>query len=154
MYVTGSAVVQRVAFTATMSKSIGGIGIGQTIVFDNIVTNIGNAYNPQTGKFVVPVSAFYVVTLTVYPNWITEEMYVEIVHDGTQLTDMLLDNVVRNRASQTTDELTFFLSFTSQWVFHLNEGSNVWVRTTSYSPLINILGQNHSRITCWLLYAD
>nr|KAG5689867.1 hypothetical protein BaRGS_002378 [Batillaria attramentaria] len=49
-----------VAFTATLQgKGHVTIGNNSPIKFDNVVTNIGNAYNSHTGVFTAPVSGTY-----------------------------------------------------------------------------------------------
>jgi len=46
-----------VAFTAVVSAPSVTLGQGQTIVFDQVITNIGNAYRGTTGIFRAPVRA-------------------------------------------------------------------------------------------------
>lgn len=41
------------------------MGAHQNIVFDNVVTNKGDAYNPHHGIFVAPVTGTYVFTPTI-----------------------------------------------------------------------------------------
>ncbi|XP_060591218.1 uncharacterized protein LOC132746158 [Ruditapes philippinarum] len=45
-----------IAFTAGVSVgNLHNLGIHQAIIFDRVITNIGNAYHPHTGTFIVPV---------------------------------------------------------------------------------------------------
>ena len=48
-----------VAFFATLSSDIQHVGQNQLIVFDRVVTNVGNAYNPHVGVFTAPVTGIY-----------------------------------------------------------------------------------------------
>jgi hypothetical protein len=49
-----------VAFFATLSNRIEHVGIGQSFVFDRVVTNVGSCYNNIHGNFIAPVSGTYV----------------------------------------------------------------------------------------------
>ncbi|KAM6924891.1 uncharacterized protein FYW49_005120 [Xenentodon cancila] len=55
--------VKRVAFSASLlssgSESIGPFNAHTNLVFRNVVTNVGNAYNPNTGFFIAPVRGAY-----------------------------------------------------------------------------------------------
>jgi hypothetical protein len=39
--------------------------LNQTIVFDKLVLNAGNAFNAQTGQFTAPVDGFYLLSVSV-----------------------------------------------------------------------------------------
>ncbi|XP_053372917.1 C1q-related factor-like [Mercenaria mercenaria] len=59
------AVETEVAFYATHSHhDVQHLGQNQIIVFDQAVTNIGNAYNSHHGGFVAPVAGTYVFHVT------------------------------------------------------------------------------------------
>lgn len=49
----------RVAFFVGLSENIGPVKEHTGIVFDRVVTNIGNAYDAQSGRFTSPVNATY-----------------------------------------------------------------------------------------------
>uniref|UniRef100_A0A8C6M8G1 C1q domain-containing protein n=1 Tax=Nothobranchius furzeri TaxID=105023 RepID=A0A8C6M8G1_NOTFU len=55
--------VKQVAFSASLTDSgsgdIGPFNAQTTLVFRCVVTNIGNAYNPNTGFFITPVREVY-----------------------------------------------------------------------------------------------
>jgi hypothetical protein len=52
------------AFSASRSKSKS-LGPGEIILFDKVWTNVGNGYNPNTGKFTAPKSGLYQISGTV-----------------------------------------------------------------------------------------
>jgi hypothetical protein len=51
-------------FSASRSKSKS-LGPGEILLFDKVWTNIGNGYNPNTGKFTAPQSGLYQISGTV-----------------------------------------------------------------------------------------
>ena len=73
-----------VAFFATVNliPSNQHLGLHQNIVFEDVVTNIGNAYNNHHGVFIAPVSGLYLITTSLLssPNI---EVWAEVVANGT-----------------------------------------------------------------------
>ena len=56
-----AAAEQPVAFSATfMTADHHGLGVGQTLKFDKVIYNAGNAYNPATGLFIAPTDGTYI----------------------------------------------------------------------------------------------
>jgi hypothetical protein len=51
-----------IAFHATMSDDLVS-NIGQTVVFDHVITNIGKAYNLHTGHFTAYGLYFFTVSI-------------------------------------------------------------------------------------------
>ena len=54
-----------VAFLATLSDHAVNLGANQNIAFDNVITNVGNAYNSHAGVFIAPVSGIYVFSTSI-----------------------------------------------------------------------------------------
>ena len=57
-----------VAFYAYLGKSESSIGLHHSLIFDVVITNLGNGYNKHTGAFIAPQDGVYVLTLTIFPN--------------------------------------------------------------------------------------
>ena len=74
-----------VAFTAVLTHDVT-LGPLQTLEYDKVVTNIGNAYDSRHGHFTAPVKGIYILSATVCDNGsvITTEM----VRNGVQLVAM------------------------------------------------------------------
>jgi len=45
---------QSAAFFVGLSENMGPVVDNTDVVFDRVVTNVGNAYDPDTGKFAAP----------------------------------------------------------------------------------------------------
>lgn len=134
----------KIAFTATNSNDIGHLGNHQTIVFDRVVTNTGNQYNPQTGIFTTSVSGFYVffVELRAMDH---ATLYAEIVKDGLTLvvTFAVAPNVKYHHRSDS-----------NMAVVHLNQGESVWVKTIEVNQQTGLLVDDGSSFSGFLLYRD
>lgn len=48
-----------VSFSAGATKSQNEVSKGQILIFDHVLTNTGNSYNPSSGRFVAPVGGTY-----------------------------------------------------------------------------------------------
>ena len=72
-----------VAFFATINvHSLNHLGLNQNIVFEDVVTNIGNAYNNHHGVFIAPVSGLYVFTTSLTSEH-NMEYWAKVVVNGT-----------------------------------------------------------------------
>ncbi|XP_060577879.1 complement C1q tumor necrosis factor-related protein 3-like [Ruditapes philippinarum] len=63
------AIGPRIAFFARVSPTIVGIAPWATIIFSNVETNEGVAYNNATGEFVAPKAGLYVFFSTILAGW-------------------------------------------------------------------------------------
>ena len=74
-----------IAFFATLSSPQLHVGVHQPVVFDNVITNIGNGYHSHVGTFIAPVSGTYVFSVTLMTGWNQAAGY-EIVKNGSMIS--------------------------------------------------------------------
>jgi len=48
-----------VAFFVGLTENVGPISKSSSVVFDRVVTNVGSAYDVETGRFTAPVNGTY-----------------------------------------------------------------------------------------------
>ncbi|XP_045168529.2 caprin-2-like [Mercenaria mercenaria] len=107
---------QRVAFTAKLSKHMTNLGNNQPIVFDAIVTNVGQHYSPNTGVFTAPTNATFYFFASI------------MSHSGKALESEIVKNGVRMVKMYSYD--TAHEQGTNSVVLQLSAGDEVWVRHT------------------------
>lgn len=56
---------QRVAFFVGLNSNINGVQNDEDAKFENVITNVGDCYNPETGRFRVPVDGVYQFNIAV-----------------------------------------------------------------------------------------
>ncbi|CAC5371555.1 unnamed protein product [Mytilus coruscus] len=107
-----------VAFYAYMSKDELQPGKHHILVFDDVKTNVGLAYNKHTGTFTAPVTGVYVFIWTVVcgrHNFNFSQLVINSDPFGAILTD--------------SDEVDDIHTVTGSVVAELNQGDVVYVRT-------------------------
>ncbi|BFZ22283.1 hypothetical protein BsWGS_25322 [Bradybaena similaris] len=55
----------RVAFFAGLNKNTGPVTTNSDLIFDKVITNIGEAFSPETGRFTAPFNGTFAFTLTI-----------------------------------------------------------------------------------------
>ena len=105
-----------VAFTAVLTHDVT-LGPLQTIEYDKVITNIGNAYDSRHGHFTAPVKGIYMFSATVCDQGVV--IRAEMVRNGVQQVAMGGDKY--DSASHT-----IMLSLEQNdmvWVRHFKEGT-------------------------------
>ncbi|KAH3710151.1 C1q-related factor-like [Dreissena polymorpha] len=106
-----------VAFTATLVNTIEHVGDHQHIVFDRVITNIGDGYSPVSGHFTAPVRGAYALSV-VLTNTPGHAASVVLIRNGQSLGQVLADD--ESNVAYTTSTL----AITAQ----LEAGDQLWVQ--------------------------
>ena len=127
-----------VAFHATLKTSVQHVGVQQMVHFDNVITNIGNAYNPHFGAFVAPVSGVYVfhTTITGYGHHV---LHVSIVKNNGSVASFYIRGVESS-----------FGNGSAMAVLHLNKGDDLAIRNNDADKGIHV----YSMFSGFLLHED
>ncbi|XP_045157568.2 uncharacterized protein LOC123523887 [Mercenaria mercenaria] len=131
---------RNVAFFSTLGSHLQHLGANQIIAFDQVVTNIGNAYNSHAGDFRAPVSGTYVfsVTLMAYASHATHYRFVQ---NGTTVARIY----VRGTESP-------FASSSMTAVLQLKQGEDVAIRNVEADEYLH--GDHYSTFCGFLLTQD
>nr|KAG5713848.1 hypothetical protein BaRGS_024475 [Batillaria attramentaria] len=131
-----------VMFYARSSKSAFNIAASGTVVYDTLTTNVGNAYDPQTGFFTAPASGDYVFLVNCMAEDGTEET-VDIVVDGN-VAAVCYSNKTQHQASE---------SGTAMAALRLLSGQRVWVKNY-YNAAQNIASGFWNTFAGFLVHAS
>jgi hypothetical protein len=116
----------QVAFSVYLSHLQEHLGTHQTVKFDKIITNDGNAYNSVTGIFTVPVTGTYVFIF--YLNSSTSNVEFSLMADNSLI------------ASGTSRPFEFNQSKDVQGggtvVVRLNQGVSVWIENAKADSIV------------------
>lgn len=135
----------KVAFTAVVSPpQLENLSAGETIVYDKIMTNFGDAYDCITGIFTAPVKGIYIfeVALMTDPG---KDQYLQLVKDGKPVIAIYgcakgAKHIVSSSRTATTE---------------LSKGCKAWIRTAAIpnhgSGFVH--GNSYSSFSGWL-YAN
>ncbi|XP_052709809.1 uncharacterized protein LOC128184398 [Crassostrea angulata] len=131
---------ESVAFYAYFSTTIPASSAFHILAFDNVITNVGNAYHPHSGTFIAPRSGLYVFTWTIR-QW--GQRY--------HTTELLVNNIVVN-SIYLNPVNTIDGGVTGTVVVQVNQGDDVLVRTGITSAgEITSAASGRSSFAGWLL---
>nr|XP_022294892.1 complement C1q-like protein 4 [Crassostrea virginica] len=106
----------RIGFTAGVTSSSSSWSSG-TLIFPNVITNVGNGYNPIDGVFTAPRAGVYVFFVNVQ-SYSNNAIYVDIVLNGATKVRAMVD-----QGSQEYNDAGPNLA-----VLSLQTGDRVWVK--------------------------
>lgn len=109
--------IETVAFFAYSTSTIPASINHHIIIFDNAITNVGNAYHPHSGTFIAPRSGLYVFTWTIR-LWGTRYHTTEL-----QVSNNVVNAIHLNPGNVMDGAVTGTV------VVHVNQGDDVFVRT-------------------------
>ncbi|XP_045163908.2 EMILIN-1-like [Mercenaria mercenaria] len=108
-----------VAFTALLDHNVDHSGIDQTVIFNNVLLNDGNAYNSHTGVFTAPREGLYLFYFAFGAGYEPHKLWMHIVVDGQGKASGVADTWQRGHDAQGTNLV----------LLHLQQGDSVWVAT-------------------------
>ncbi|XP_061186863.1 collagen alpha-1(X) chain-like [Saccostrea echinata] len=143
---------QPVAFFAEMSQDLINPTQGKKVVFDQILTNVGNAYDPSTGIFTVPITGTYhfnVVLSSPNNGDVGHYMHFFILQNGRKIAYIFLDH-----------NTNYWLHASSSTVIQGTKGDAIWL-TVGVAGGQHVLaghrpgeGEIHSHLSGFLIQAD
>lgn len=130
-----------VAFYAYLSSDTSASVDYHIILFDTVITNVGNAYHPHMGTFIAPRAGIYVFTWTI-----------RLYGNAYFMTELVVNNVVVNWIFLGTHN-NIDGSVTGTAVVHVNQGDDVLIRTGPHHHSGSIISNNDgkSSFAGWIL---
>ena len=127
-----------IAFTAAISSDFQVFPPLGTIIWEEIITNIGGGFNPGTGIFTCPQDGHYFFSVSVTSNWQNDDMRAEfqIVHNGNAL--VTAPAMAPGTSAQGTA--------TNSAVIDCMNGGQVWIRCRD-SFDCNVNGNDDLQVT-------
>ncbi|XP_063447236.1 uncharacterized protein LOC134726749 [Mytilus trossulus] len=132
----------RPAFYAYMSSNEYNPGPHHTLIFNQVISNIGNGYSQYTGIFTAPSTGVYVFSYTIMPD------------SGAYIPVEIIKNAGVMESSFTRSYSVYRHSVSVTIVIQLNAGDVCYVRTsTGSAPSGNIYSSTSARTSFagWLL---
>ena len=107
-----------IVFQSTLTKVLQNLKYQETVIYDKVTLNEGNAYNKDTGKFTATVGGVYAFSWTILSSP-GKYFITEIVHNGNSIALSQCDG----------RGLTGYPSSTNQANIKMKTGDKVWIRT-------------------------
>jgi hypothetical protein len=105
--------VARIAFYAVLTHDLS-LGQHQTVEYDKVITNVGNAYDSRHGHFISPVKGVYLMSFTLM-NENGGIADIEMIKNGVRIALGYGDAGGYNMGTQVT-------------IVMLEKGDMVWIR--------------------------
>lgn len=133
-----------VAFTAQNTFNLNNLGNGQTIKFDNIVTNVGGRYSAGTGLFTTDISGMYAFTFVIRVFEYSHICWIDLVKNDQR--------VVISWAKGDPEQYGYENGGNFALI-HLSKGDNVWLKYIQYKSFVCSI-DDLSTFSGFLLYPD
>uniref|UniRef100_A0A194API7 C1q domain-containing protein n=1 Tax=Pinctada fucata TaxID=50426 RepID=A0A194API7_PINFU len=129
---------------AIMDNDLVNPSTNHIIIFNHVMTNEGNAYNPHTGTFIAPVSGTYFFAMALAsPTAAGGHLGIWLQKDGTAVAYLFFD-----LHSQ------YWVKRTDTTAVHMNKGESIYAIILSVAGNHTIAGNLHSNLSGFLIQAD
>ena len=109
-----------VVFQSTLTKNLQNLKYHETVIYDKVTLNEGNAYNKDTGKLTATVEGVYALSWTTLSSP-GKYFLTEIVHNGNAIWMALSQCDGRGQSG--------WPSSSNQVNIKMKKGDKVWIRT-------------------------
>ncbi|XP_036453013.1 complement C1q-like protein 2 [Colossoma macropomum] len=130
-----------VGFTAFLDESLDASNTDAVIVYGTVITNVGNAYDPQTGIFTAPVGGLYSFSFS-GATWTQTDLKQELHMNKKRVTTIYGSGGGR------------FVAASKSITLQLNQGDTVYVVIKKESSAFENRDykKNHNTFSGFLLY--
>ncbi|XP_070578719.1 complement C1q tumor necrosis factor-related protein 5-like [Ptychodera flava] len=132
----------RMAFSAAKTSSMGQVSSETTVIYNRVISNVGNGYNTSTGKFTCTVSGVYFFMISA-SSYTSSNLYLCLMKNS-----QILACVMERRSSSGLRG-----SACNSVIIELQDGDEVWVRLGSGHALFSD-GNKYTTFTGYLLYQN
>ena len=108
-----------IAFQSTLTKNLQNMKHQETVIFDTVRLNEGNAYNQKTGEFTATTGGVYSFNWKIFTSS-GKYFITEIVHNG---------NAIALNYCDGKGISTGYASTSNQAIIRMKKGDKVWIRT-------------------------
>ncbi|XP_060596405.1 complement C1q tumor necrosis factor-related protein 3-like [Ruditapes philippinarum] len=126
LYISGKSVnkTYRMAFFAGLGENKGQIEGNIDLVFDKVHTNVGDAYDKQTGRVTIPFSGLYHFTVVIAAQG-GQKAAAMLMNNGTMVETIWAESIPLWATSSNTA------------ILNLTSGDQVWLVLLKRAPYIH-----------------
>ncbi|BFZ06313.1 hypothetical protein BsWGS_09352 [Bradybaena similaris] len=114
----------RVAFFVGLSLNVGPVNDNSDLPFDKVITNVGNAFNPDTGRFTAPFNGTFLFSLTIAAQG-RQRAAVELVLNRKMI------------ATIWAESIPYWASASNTAILNMEAGDQVWLVLLSRAPYLH-----------------
>ncbi|XP_059141734.1 C1q-related factor-like [Physella acuta] len=129
--------VVRVAFFAGLSSNTGPVDKNVDLVFDKVVTNLGEAFNKDTGRFTAPFNGTYAFSVTIAAQG-RQRAAVELLNNGKMVSTIWAES------------FPVWASASNSAILNMEAGDQVWLVLLSRASYLH--GYMYSTFSGHCLY--
>ncbi|XP_063446999.1 complement C1q tumor necrosis factor-related protein 3-like [Mytilus trossulus] len=137
--------VQPIAFMAGLSHTIVNPTSGQHLIFDQVITNVGNAYRALHGIFTAPIAGYYLfaINMEIANIAVSHSYHVYIMVNNNEMGYIFFDG-----------QHNYWLRRSDTIVVHLNQNDDVWLKCTRIGNVTINSNFLHQHVSGFLIARD